>query len=334
MGLPKLFADTLQYRLVRPIAQGGMGCVYEAVQLGACGFQKRVALKIIREEYARLPQFRRNFLGEAKLVADLVHPNIVQTYHLAYSDNRYLMVMEYVEGRNLEQFLLQHNALERPVPCRIAAFIIARIARALLYAHRQTDATGNHLGIVHRDVSPKNIMLSFSGDIKLTDFGIAKAFNLMYGSEGEVIAGRSDYLSPEQARMEVTDARADLFSCGVLLLEMLLGYNYFQGSDAAQSRQRICSAPLPDIAALRPDVEGRLVDITQRALQRDREQRYSCADDLMVDLEDYLFGGGMGMTHERMGTYMRELYATGDAYEDDITELPADSDAAVTVNKR
>jgi serine/threonine-protein kinase len=191
------FADKVPYQLLRPIAQGGMGCVYEALQEGSDGFRKRVAIKIIRQEYSQLPLFRKNFIGEAQLVADLIHANIVQTYHLGYANGQYYMVMEYVRGVNLEQFMLQHRALERAVPWDLAAFVTSRLSRALACAHELKDADGKLLGIVHRDVSPKNIMLADSGDVKLTDFGIAKAFNLMYSKEGEIIAGRSDYLSPE-----------------------------------------------------------------------------------------------------------------------------------------
>lgn len=320
VGLPKIITDNVRYELLRPIAQGGMGSVYEAVQYGASGFRKRVAIKIIREEYASMPLFRKNFMGEAQLVADLVHANIVQIYHLAHYRNRYLMVMEYVNGKNLEQFNLQHCALGARVPCKIAAFIMSRVTRALLHAHRQKDIKGRPLGIVHRDVSPKNIMVSFGGEVKLTDFGIAKAFNLMYEKEGDVIAGRSDYLSPEQARMEITDARADIFSCGVVLLELILGNNIFQGEDAAESRDKICNLPLGDLRQLRPDIEQPLIQILQRALSKNRNDRYPTALDMLLELEAYLQHQTYGPTLEKIGEYMRALYINGEAYDDDIND--------------
>ena len=318
----KTFTDTVRYELLRPIAQGGMGCVYEALQEGSDGFQKRVAIKIIRQEYSNLPQFRKNFIGEARLVSDLIHANIVQTYHLGYAHKQYYMVMEYVHGVNLEQFLLQHRALDLPVPCELAAFIISRLSRALAYAHAHRDAEGRPLGIVHRDVSPKNIMLSYAGDVKLTDFGIAKAFNLMYSKEGEIIAGRSDYLSPEQARLEVTDPRADLFSCGVVMAEVILGYNPFLGDTPEASRHNICLMPLPDFARLREGLSPQLLKALQRALERTREKRYQRAVDLMVELERYLYGKGYGPTNEKLASYLRGLYRNGQAYEDDLSEQP------------
>lgn len=318
----KIFSDKVSYELLRPIAQGGMGCVYEALQEGSDGFKKRVAIKIIRQEYSSLPQFRKNFIGEARLVADLIHANIVQTYHLGYAHKQYYMVMEYVKGVNLEQFFLQHRALNKDIPCELAAFVISRITRALAYAHIHRDPDGKPLGIVHRDVSPKNIMLSYGGDVKLTDFGIAKAFNLMYSKEGEIIAGRSDYLSPEQARLEVTDPRADIFSCGVVLAELILGYNPFLGETPEASRDNICNMALPDFAQLRTETGKPLTQILCRALERQRDKRYQRAADLMVDLERVLYSKGYGPTNEKLASYLKLLYKNGQAYEDDLSEQP------------
>jgi serine/threonine-protein kinase len=319
------FSDTIGYRLLRPIAQGGMGCVYEGLQEGSDGFAKRVAIKIIRQEYSRLPLFRRNFVGEARLVADLIHANIVQTYHLGVVHGQYYMVMEYVHGVNLEQFLLQHRALGVPVPWELAAFVVSRLARALAHAHAHTDSKGRPLGIVHRDVSPKNIMLGYSGDVKLTDFGIAKAFNLMYSEEGEIIAGRSDYLSPEQARLEVTDGRADLFSCGVVLAEMILGHNPFLGQSPEASRENIRHMPLPRFGDHLPEAGAGLAAIIARCLEREREQRYPSAEDLMIALERLLYARGYGPTNEKLARYLTSLYRDGQAYEDDLKDLPASS---------
>ncbi|MFO7725656.1 MAG: serine/threonine-protein kinase [Oceanipulchritudo sp.] len=324
----RLFSDSVSYRLLRPIAQGGMGCVYEALQEGADGFRKRVALKIIRQEYSSQPLFQKNFVGEAKLVADFIHANIVQIYHLGQAHGQYFMVMEYVHGVNLEQFFLQHRALKASIPWNLAAFLVSRVARALAHAHQQKTPSGESLGIVHRDVSPKNVMLSHSGDVKLTDFGIAKAFNLMYSKEGEIIAGRSDYLSPEQARLEVTDARADIFSCGVVLTEMLLGYNPFLASSPESSRARICSSYMPDFESVLPPEGMDLIPVLERCLQREREARYQDAESLMTDLEELLYRDGYGPTNEKLGLYMKNLYHHGLAYEEDRRDLP--SSAGIT----
>ncbi len=165
----------LRYEIVRKIFEGGMGIVYEAEQHGTRNFVKRVAIKVIRQSYANQKTFIENFIGEAKLVADLIHTNIVQTYHLGSTGQVYFIAMELIRGANLEQFMQQLSDKHRPLPLELAVFIVSRIARGLAYAHGKTDRDGRLLGIVHRDVSFKNIMIAFEGDVKLTDFGIAKA---------------------------------------------------------------------------------------------------------------------------------------------------------------
>ena len=254
-----------RYEIVRKIFEGGMGIVFEAEQHGARDFVKRVAIKIIRPNYASQKMFIENFIGEAKLVADLIHTNIVQTYHLGE-------------------------------------------ARGLAYAHAKTDKNGKPLGIVHRDVSFKNIMIAFEGDVKLTDFGIAKARGFLTDQEGEVVAGKPDYMSPEQADFQVTDQRSDLFSVGVVLSNLLLGKNIFKGESAEESRNRIMHQPIPDFRALDPRIDDKLNDILHHCLTRDLARRYATADQLMYDLEYYIYHDGYGPTNETLGKFIRELF--------------------------
>lgn len=304
----KHITTDLRYEIVRKIAEGGMGIVYEAAQRGAGNFAKSVALKIIREEYSAIPEFQKNFIGEARLVADLIHTNIVQTYHLGKNtDGLYYMVMELVRGPHLEQLVDRHHSLSRQVPVDIAVFIISRVARGLAYAHQKTDAEGRLLKIVHRDIGPKNILFTYEGDVKLTDFGIAKALDLMYNEEGKVIAGKDEYLSPEQASYAVTDARADLFPLGIVLTEILLGQNIFRSPDRRESRRNILSMPIPKFSSLRPDIDERLEAILQKALQRDRAKRYQTAAEMLTDLELYLYSDGYGPTNEKLGVYIKDI---------------------------
>lgn len=307
MASIKHIFNELHYEMVRTIAEGGMGVVYQALQRGAGQFKKVVAVKLIREEYSTIPEFQNNFIGEARLVADLIHTNIVQTYHLGQIGGQYFMVMEYVNGVNLEQFLDRHRQVGRVIPVDLAAFIVSRVARGLTYAHQKCDSEGNHLGIVHRDIGAKNIMIAFEGDVKLTDFGIAKAFNLMYNEEGQVVAGKDEYLSPEQATRAITDARADIFPLGIVLTELLLGYNIFRAADRLDSRRNILELPIPKFSTLRPDIDVKLEAIIQKALQRDRDKRYSTAAELLNDLEVYLYSDGYGPTNEKLGVYLQEL---------------------------
>lgn len=312
MASIKHIFNELHYEMTRKIAEGGMGLVYEAVQLGAGNFRKVVAVKLIREEYSAIEEFQNNFIGEARLVADLIHTNIVQTYHLGQVGGQYFMVMEFVRGVNLEQFIEQHRKLGKPMPVDIAAFIVSRIARGLQYAHTKCDREGRHLNIVHRDIGPKNVLIAYEGDVKLTDFGIAKALDLMYNEEGKVIAGKDEYLSPEQASYAITDARADLFPLGIVLTELLLGRNIFRSADRAQSRRNILTMPIPQFGKLRPEIDAKLEAIIQRALQRDRDKRYQSALDVLTDLELYLYSDRYGPTNEKLAVYLKNLFGVRD----------------------
>ena len=300
--------NEFHYEIVRKIFEGGMGVVYEAEQLGARGFVKRIAIKVVRQNYANQKQFIDNFIGEAKLVADLIHTNIVQTYHLGETRGIYFIAMELIRGVNLEQFAQQLTDKRRVLPKELAVFIVSRVARGLAYAHAKTDKDSKPLGIVHRDVSFKNIMIAFEGDVKLTDFGIAKARGFLVDNEGEVVAGKADYMSPEQANFQITDKRSDLFSAGVVLGHLLLGRNLFKGGTPEESRQRMMNLPIPDFRALDERVDERLNEILHRALARDLDKRYPTADELLYDLEHYIYHSGYGPTNETLGKYMRELF--------------------------
>src|SRR5467141_2957324 len=256
--------NEFRYEIVRKIFEGGMGIVYEAEQNGARDFVKRIAIKVIRQNYADQKQFIENFIGEAKLVADLIHTNIVQTYHLGETRGIYFIAMELIRGVNLEQFTQQLLDRKRVLPSELAIFIVSRVARGLAYAHAKTDKDGKPLGIVHRDVSFKNIMIAFEGDVKLTDFGIAKARGFLQDNEGEVVAGKADFMSPEQASFKITDKRSDLFTAGVVLANLVLGYNVFKGGSAEESRQHMMNMPIPDFRTLDERIDDRLNEILER----------------------------------------------------------------------
>jgi serine/threonine protein kinase len=309
-----------RYDIVRKIFEGGMGIVYEAEQHGARNFVKRVAIKIIRPNYASQKMFIENFVGEAKLVADLIHTNIVQTYHLGEANGVCFIAMELIRGVNLEQFSHQLADKRKTLPKELAVFMTSRVARGLAYAHSKTDKDNKPMGIVHRDVSFKNIMLAFEGDVKLTDFGIAKAKGFLTDQEGEVVAGKPDYMSPEQADFQVTDKRSDVFSAGVVLAHLLLGRNLFKGATAEESRARILNQPIPDFRVLDVRIDDKLNDILQHCLARDADRRYATADELMYELEYYIYRDGYGPTNETLGKFIRELFG-----QEAAKPLPADA---------
>lgn len=315
-----------RYEIVRKIFEGGMGVVYEAEQHGTRNFIKRIAMKVIRQHYANQPQFIENFIGEAKLVADLIHTNIVQTYHLGEAHGVFFIAMELIRGVNLEQFAQQHVDKNRVLPKELAVFIVSRVARGLAYAHTKTDREGKPLGIVHRDVSFKNIMIAFEGDVKLTDFGIAKAKGFLADQEGEVVAGKADFMSPEQASFQITDKRSDLFSAGIVLAQLLLGHNVFKAATPEESRQRVLKMPIPDFRQLDPRIDDDLNKILQRALMRDVSKRYAAAEELLFDLEHYIYHAGYGPTNETVGKYMRELFGQ--------TILPSNAKGSTVVAER
>lgn len=311
-GFPRPLLDTSQtaghYELVRKIADGGMGEVYEARLAGVQGFQKTVAIKTILPELTSDPDFVRMFVGEARLVADLVHENIVQVYQLGQSGSMLYMALEYVHGINLEQFLLYHQARGLCVPLELGTFVISRICRALEYAHSRYGSDGQALGIVHRDVSPKNVLLNFEGVVKLADFGIAKATRLMEQDEKEVLMGKAEYLSPEQASFSTTDRRSDVFALGTLMVEVLTGHQLFKSGSLLETLRAVLSKPLPSLASLRVDLPDDLVRIASRALERNLGERYQSAGEMGYDLEYHMYHDRFGPTNLMLGSYLREHF--------------------------
>jgi serine/threonine-protein kinase len=312
--------NEFRYEITRKIFEGGMGIVYEAEQHGARDFVKRVAIKVIRPNFGSQKIFMDNFIGEAKLVADLIHTNIVQTYQLGEANGLCFIAMELIRGVNLEQFTHQLTDKRRILSKELAVFITSRVARGLAYAHAKTDKDNRPMGIVHRDVSFKNIMIAFEGDVKLTDFGIAKAKGFLTDQEGEVVAGKPDYMSPEQADFQVTDRRSDIFSTGVVLGHLLLGRNIFKGANADESRNRIMQQPIPDFHSLDPRIDDKLNDILHHCLARELDRRYATADQLLTELESYIYSAGYGPTNETLGKFIRELFG-----QEPMRPAPADA---------
>lgn len=302
-------SDLTRFVLLRRIAEGGMGTIYEALQLGAEGFRKTMAIKMIREEFSDDEEFVTMFIEEAKLVADLVHQFIVQIYQLGKVGKQYYMAMEYIDGVDLTQFLERHRELKKQIPVDIVTFIVARICRALRYAHNKRDRNSQPLGIVHRDISPANVMLTWEGEVKVTDFGIAKARNMrQVREEGEVLLGKLQYMSPEQAQFKKTDARSDLFSTGVVMFELLLGRPLWKPSNTMKMLHDICHEPIPPVETLRDDVPEAVKKILVRALQRDVKLRYQTAWDMGYDLEYYMYHDRYGPTNITLEQYLAKLF--------------------------
>ncbi len=303
------FTDTYQYRLVRKIADGGMGSIYEAIIGGSEGFEKICTIKTIREKYSGDRDFADLFIGEAKLVADLVHQNIVQIYKLGKMGNAYYIAMEYVNGINLQELMNRHIELGVRCPIDLGAFIISRVCRGLEYAHSKRDKQGHPLGVVHRDISPKNLMISSEGEVKITDFGIAKARNLMKDQEGDVLMGKAQYMSPEQAQYMPTDRRSDIFSLGLVMYELLTGQPVFSNvDDTTVILENVATQQIPRPRKFNTDIPEALEQIMMKSLERDLTQRYQDAGKMGYDLEYFMYHKGYGPTIVTLEKYMRQHF--------------------------
>jgi serine/threonine-protein kinase len=296
-----------KYVLGRCLGAGGMGSVYEATQIGAEGFTKQVAIKLINKAIAAKPEFLKNFVGEAKLVAQLVHTNIVQTYQLGMSDDGPFIVMELVQGTDLLNLMGAHGARGIHIPTELCVFIASRICRGLSYAHAKLGHENEPLGIVHRDISPQNILVAREGDVKITDFGLAKAQNYMFDGEGEYVVGKMCYMSPEQAQGFTTDDRSDIYSIGVVLSELLTGHNIFTAESSGEMLQRILELQIPNFDEMCPYIPKELSKILHKALARNPEERYPNAGVMLVDLETFIYSKGYGPTSETLAAYMRDF---------------------------
>lgn len=303
------YKDDFTFVLRKRIADGGMGSVYEASLRGSQGFEKIITIKTIKEQFTGDKDFVDLFIGEAKLVADLVHQNIVQIYKLGKIGKQYYIGMEYVLGINLQEFMNRHLETSKRIPIDLAAFIISRVCRGLEYAHRKRDRNGQLLGVVHRDISPKNLMISSEGEVKITDFGIAKARNLMNDQEGSVLMGKAQYMSPEQARYEQTDQRSDIFSLGIVMYELLTGESAFGCTEETTViLQNVVHRPIRPPRELNPDIPEALEKILLKALHRDLKDRYQDAGRMGYDLEYFMYHKGYGPTIVTLEKYMRQLF--------------------------
>jgi TonB family protein len=274
-----------QYVIEDHIATGGMADVYKARMMGMEGFQKTVAIKRILSNLTDSEEFVRMFIDEAKLAAQLSHNNIIHIFDLGKVDRSHYIAMEYIEGRDLRSILEECRERDIKMPIELALHITTLLASALDYAHKKRDFDNRALGLVHRDVSPQNVLISFDGDVKLCDFGIAKAASKASQTRAGALKGKLQYMSPEQAWGKDIDHRSDLFSLGLVLFEMLTNEKVFSGTSELsvleQVRDPIITAP----SMKNPDVDPEVDRVIFLALNAEREERYQSAEDMKRDLE-------------------------------------------------
>src|SRR5579863_2628213 len=303
------------YRLVRQIAVGGMAEIHLAKTKGIAGFEKYVALKMIHPNFAADDEFIQMLVDEAKIAVQLNHGNIAQTFDLGRVGDTYYITMEYVDGADLYKILRRGSEQELEMPLDVCAFIAKEVASALDHAHRKRDHKGKPLGIVHRDVSPQNVLISFAGEIKLVDFGIAKATMKVKQTAVGVIKGKYYYMSPEQARGDQIDSRSDIFSAGIVLYEMMTGQMLYLEEDLHRLLDMVRKADIAPPSSLRRGVPPQLEKIVMRALAKNPPDRYQSAADLASDLERFLHAYSPVFTAAKVSQLVKRVL--GDPEEED-----------------
>jgi serine/threonine protein kinase len=295
------------YRLVRQIAVGGMAEIHLAKTKGIAGFEKYVALKMIHPNFAEDEAFIQMLVDEAKIAVQLAHGNIAQTFDLGRVGDTYYITMEYVDGADLYKILRKGSEMDLEMPLDCCAFIAKEIASALDHAHRKKDHVGKPLGIVHRDVSPQNVLVSYSGEVKLVDFGIAKATMKARQTAVGVIKGKYYYMSPEQAWGDPIDFRSDIFSAGIVLYEMITGQMLYLEEDLHRLLDMARKADIAPPSKLRKGVPPQLEKIVMHALQKVPGERYQAAADLASDLERFLHAYSPVFTAAKVSGLLRQI---------------------------
>lgn len=308
-----------KYLLVRKLAQGGMAEIYLAKQLGAEGFERNVVIKCMLGHLSENQDFVSMFLDEAKLAARLHHPNIVQITELGETAGRYFICMEYLPGEDLETLLgyARHRGQLLPIP--IVARIMLSALEALEFAHGYQEQ-GQPLGLVHRDISPSNIFVTFQGMVKLLDFGIAKAAARLTHTAPGTLKGKLGYMSPEQAQSDEIDARSDLFSLGVTFHELLTGRRVFELKDEVKVLMALMNQPVEPPSLRRPEIPPALDRIVLKAVERQRERRYASAAAMRADLEEFLKSMPMAPGMSQLAQYVQGL--VGPAVVERKTKVP------------
>ena len=295
-----------RYTISERLDQGGMAEVFIGVAESLQGFKKNVAIKRILPSLTKNDKFVSMFLDEAKLSLHLQHANIVQVFDIGVTENTYFLVMEYVNGCNLKSLIEYLNKRNRRVSTAQAIYITLECCKALSYAHHVESGDGAPLNIVHRDVSPPNILLSRMGEVKLVDFGLAKANSQLETTDPGIVKGKFSYLSPEAASGLEVDSRADIFALGIILWELFTGRRLFYGDTDYQTVQMVRQAKIPSIPALNPEIDRELEGLVLQALARDPAQRFQQAADLGDALAQYLFGHRMKVTARDIAGLVQE----------------------------
>jgi serine/threonine protein kinase len=308
-SLPKVFG---RYLLVRRLSRGGMGEIFLAKSGQLTGFEKLCVIKKILPHLAEDGEFIRRFIDEASVAIQLSHANIAPVFEVGMVEGEYFLALEYVEGRDLRRALGRLGERRQRLPLELALWIVREVASGLAYAHRRTNAEGQALGVVHCDISPPNVVLSYEGDVKIIDFGIAKSAMRITETNPKMGFGKFGYMAPEQLiRGGVVDRRTDIYAAGVLLYELTTGERLFQFGDGVDYKaiaRAVASGQHP-LPSHRDPALAELDPIAQRALAPDQAKRYSYAEQLRDDVQVALVRVNPTLTADRLGAFVRQLFA-------------------------
>lgn len=294
-----------KYELLEKIAAGGMAEVFKARSRGAAGFEKIIVIKKILPKLAEEEEFRTLFLDEARIAVQLVDVNIVQVFDLGRIDEQYFMAMEYVEGVDLSKLLMKARK-HGPFPIPLALFIISEVLKALHFAHHRKGPDGRELNIVHCDISPQNILISNSGEVKLTDFGISRAAFQME-EQHQVIRGKYAYMAPEQVAGRPLTGQTDIFALTIVLFELLTGRRLFKAKEKAQTLNNVRNAEVPSLHAIRNQISYKLEDVVLKGLAKNLNERYPTALKMLEALSQVIVEENHRATNSDLAQFIRDL---------------------------
>ena len=298
-----------KYLLLEKLATGGMAQLYRAKIIGVEGFEKFIAIKQILPHLAHEEELITSFIDEAKLAALLNHQNVVQIYDFGSMENSYFITMEFLFGKDLRVVNAKAREKGTPVTLENALYLISKVCAGLDYAHKLKDFQGKSLNIIHRDISPQNVFLTYEGDVKIVDFGIAKAASQSTITQVGMIKGKVAYMSPEQAAGKVIDHRSDIFATGILLYELVAGRRMFQGDDTLQILSKVREAEFTPLGTLKGGLPEKLYDIVAKALAKDPEERYQSCADMQADIEECIFRLNLRPSGRTMAEFLKLLFA-------------------------
>ncbi len=311
MSAPEPIRMLGRYELLRRIAKGGMGEIYLARTRGMAGFEKNCIIKTMLPHLAEEQEFVTKFLDEGRIVVQLVHGNIVPVFDMGDEDGEVYMAMEYIAGRDLREVTKRLAAHGDTMPVDLALFVASEVCKGLDYAHRKVDEAGESLGIVHRDVSPSNVLISREGEVKLIDFGIARAAGRLGQTVSGRIQGKFCYMSPEQAAGRSLDGRSDTFSAGLVLYELLTGFRPFEGGTDLQSLDLVRECAIDPPGALNLEVPAEIDEIVMIALAKDPADRYPTIDKFQIALMQYLYSSGSSPTSSDLAAFLGDMFPEG-----------------------